>query len=405
MSVSSVIDLLPWLCVLPILGGLIFSLLVPVAVALFLARPLPAPGEQPPVTVLKPARGLEKDLQDNLLTIARQDYPHYQIVYSVQDPDDPALPILEAIQGEIGAERVQVIVADIQAGANGKVNNLLGGLTRASHDLLVISDSDTVLQPDYLSAITAPFADPQVGCVCTPFKLIRAQTWYEKLELLAINADFIPSVIFAEVTGASKAGLGPSLAIRRSNLDRLGGLESLADYLVEDFEIGRRVWTNQQKMVLLPYFIEAVVDLADPRDWWRHQVYWEQNTYLARPAPFMATILIKAIPFALFFVLLRGADSLSLGILVLTVFTRLLSAAVVAWQLRDWESLRALYLLPLREALALIFWALAFTQRTVTWRGVQFRLTENGKMEPLNTAPPPSGCGDPPSASREPAPE
>jgi len=366
------------------------------AVARFLARPLPAPGEQPPVTVLKPARGLEKDLQENLLTLTRQTYPEYQVIYSVQDPEDPALPILEAIQREVGAERVQVVVADIQAGANGKVNNLLGGLTRASHDLLVISDSDTVVQPDYLSAITAPFVDPEVGCVCAPFKLIRAQTWYEKLELLAINTDFIPSVIFAEVTGASKACLGPSLAIRRSNLERLGGLESLADYLVEDFEIGRRVWTNGQKMVLLPYFIEAVVDLADPRDWWRHQVYWDQNTYLARPAPFIATILIKVIPFALLLVLLRVADSCSLVVLALRVCARLLSAALVAWQLQDWESLRALYLLPLRETLALVFWVLAFTQRTVTWRGVQFRLTENGKMEPLNTAQPPSECGNPP---------
>jgi ceramide glucosyltransferase len=383
LSVFSPLDLFSWLCALPILGGLIFSLLVPLAVVIFLARPLPAPGEEPPVTILKPARGLEKDLKENLLTLTRQTYPEYQVIYSVQDPEDPALPVLGAIQGEVGAERVQVVVADIQVGANGKVNNLLGGLTQARHDLLVISDSDTLVQPDYLSVITAPFADPEVGCVCTPFKLIRAQTWYEKLELLAINTDFIPSVIFAEVTGASKACLGPSLAIRHSNLDRLGGLESLADYLVEDFEIGRRVWTNGQKMVLLPYFIEAVVDLADPGDWWRHQVYWEQNTYLARPAPFMATILIKAIPFALFLVLLRGADSWSLGILALTVFTRLLSAAVVAWQLRDWESLRALYFLPLRETLALVFWALAFTQRTVTWRGVQFRLTTNGKMEPL----------------------
>ena len=86
---------------------------------------------------------------------------------------------------------------------------------KAKHDILVISDSDTCLRPDYLNTLVSPLADPQVGCVCTPFKLTQAQSWYEALELLTINADFMPSVIFAEVTGASKACLGPSIAIRR----------------------------------------------------------------------------------------------------------------------------------------------------------------------------------------------
>ncbi len=374
------INTLSLLCLLPILGGGVYSLLTIFTTQRFLARPLPPKDFAPTVTVLKPVRGLEKDLGINLRSIALQDYPEYQIIYSVQDPTDPALPLLTDLQAEFGPERVSVVVASIQAGANGKVNNLLGGLTQARHDLLVISDSDIQLRPDYLQTLVAPLADPAVGCVCTPFKLVRAERWFEKLELLAINTDFMPSVIFAEVTGASKACLGPSIAIRKSNLDKLGGLESLADYLVEDFEIGRRVWTNQQKLVLLPYFIEAVVDLQHWRQWWQHQVYWDQNTYLARPLPFMATVLIRAIPFALLLVLVRGADSLSLGILALTVFVRCFSAALVAWQLEDYESLRSIHWLPLREVIAIIFWGLAFTQRTVIWRGVEFKLTSHGKM-------------------------
>jgi len=359
--VLSVLDFLSLICLVPMVGGTFFSLLTVMAIAKFLARSPSVNPFTPPVTVLKPVRGLEKDLKANLQTIAQQDYPDYQIIYSVQDPQDPALPMLRQIQAEYRDRPIEVVVAAVEAGANGKVNNLLGGLSLAHHDLLVISDSDTVLKADYLKTLINPFQDPQVGCVCTPFKLIRSQSWYEKLELLSINTDFIPSVIFAEVTGLSKACLGPSLAIRRSTLDKMGGLASLADYLVEDFELGRRVWTGGQKMVLLPYFIEAVVDLQNWQDWWLHQVYWDQNTYLARPLPFIATIVVKAIPFALLLVCLRGADAISLGGLALVLLVRCLTAALVACQLQDQESLHSLYLLPLREAIAIIFWALAFT--------------------------------------------
>lgn len=260
------LDALCLLCSLPILGGGAYSLLTPLTTQRFLARPLPALGFQPSLTVLKPVRGLEKGLKTNLRSIALQDYPDYQVIYSVQDPQDPALPLLQAIQTEFGPQKVTVVVQNIQAGANGKVNNLLGALTQARYDVLVISDSDTCLRPDYLTTIVAPLADPQVGCVCTPFRLTQAERWFEKLELLAINTDFIPSVLFAEVTGASKACLGSSIALHRSTLDGLGGFASLADYLVEDFELGRRVWSNQQQLVLLPYVIDTVIDLANYQD-------------------------------------------------------------------------------------------------------------------------------------------
>jgi ceramide glucosyltransferase len=337
---------------------------------------------KPPVTVLKPVRGLEKALKSQLRSICTQDYPRYQVIYSVQDPQDPALPILQEIQEEFGSELVSIVMSTVQVGANGKVNNMLGAIKQARHEIVVISDSDTYLKPDYLETIVAPLANTDVGCVCTLFKLTRADKWFEKLELLTINADFIPSVIFAEVTGASKACLGPSLAIRKSTLQELGGLESLADYLVEDYEIGRRVWNSGKKVVLLPYLIDAVVDLENWRNWWIHQVYWDQNTYLARPRPFIATILIRTLPFALLFAIIRLGDPLGLAVLAGAITVRLLTATVTAKVLQDTEGLRSLYLLPLRDTLGLIFWALAFTQRTVVWRGVEFRLTSNGKMVP-----------------------
>ncbi len=368
-----------WLCLIPIIGGSIFSLLTVATVKRFFKRTPQNNHFTPPVSVLKPVRGLEKNLKQNLRTIATQDYPNYQVIYSVQDPKDPAYPIIKEIQAEFGSDNISVVISRVEAGANGKVNNLLGAMEEASHDIIIISDSDTHLRPDYIRNIVNPLANPEVGCVCTPFKVTKADSWYEKMELLTMNADFMPSVMFAEVTGASNSCLGPSIAIRRSTLERLGGLESLADYLVEDYEIGRRVWTSGQKMVLLPYLIDVVVDLASWKNWWSHQVYWDQNTYLARPGAFISTILIRSIPFALIFALLRW-DIIGLGVLVATIIIRMITAMMVAQTMQDKETIKTLYLLPFRDAVGLIFWGLAFTQRTVIWRGVEFKLTSHGKM-------------------------
>ena len=375
----NLINSLQIVTLLPILGGSVFSVLTLGTIKRFFKRKPTRNPFTPPVSVLKPVRGLEKNLLRNLKTIATQDYPDYQVIYSVQDPQDPAYPILKEIQQELGKERISVVISTVEAGANGKVNNLLGAIQEARHDIIIISDSDTYLQPDYIKNIVNPLANPDVGCVCTPFKVTKADTWYEKMELLTMNADFMPSVMFADVTGASNSCLGPSIAIRRSTLDQLGGLESLADYLVEDYEIGRRVWTSGQKMVLLPYIIDVVVDLASWKNWWSHQVYWDQNTYLARPAAFISTILIRSIPFALIFSFLRW-DIIGLGVLTATILVRVITAAMVAKEIGDKETIKSLYLLPFRDAVGLIFWALAFTQRTVIWRGVEFKLTSHGKM-------------------------
>jgi ceramide glucosyltransferase len=374
-------QILQFICLVPILGGAIFSILTVFTIQHFLKNSKPnfICNFTPPLTVLKPVRGLEKNLKHNLRTIATQDYPNYQIIYSVQDPEDPAFSILKEIQEEFGSNRISLVVSPLEAGANGKVNNLLGAIKKAHHDIIIISDSDTNLQPDYLKKIVAPLDNPEVGCVCTLFKVIRGHHWFEKMELLTINADFIPSVIFATVTGASNVCLGPSIAIRQSTLETIGGLESLADYLVEDYEIGRRVCNAGKNMVLLPYMIDVVVDLKNLRAWWDHQVYWDQNTYLAKPLPFIATILIRSIPFALLLALIRR-DIIGLYNLIGTVTIRLITAGITSWKMEDTEGMKNLYLLPFRDILGLVFWALSFTQRIVIWRGVEFKLTGHGKM-------------------------
>jgi len=378
-------DVLLWVCLIPVICGSFYALLC-MAVALWYARQRPPAFTekalfQPPVTVLKPVYGLESGLKERLRTACQQDYPVYQVVFCVQNPADPALKVVKEIQAEFGETRVTIALRDICAGPNGKVNNLLGGLDVARHDVLVISDSDIYLRPDYLTAIVAPLEEKNVGGVCTLFKSAGAEHIYEQLELLSINADFIPSVLFAEVTGVAGFCLGPSVATRQSTLRELGGLESFAEYLAEDYEIGRRIWTSGRKMVLAPYVVDAMLDLENWSQWWKHQVYWDQNTRVASPKGFFGTILIKSVPFALLFAILTGGDPMGLAVLAGAVALRLATTAVILKNvLSDTEALRALWLLPFRDIVGLASWFFAYGQRNTVWRGVEYRLTTGGRM-------------------------
>ena len=344
-----------------------------------------ASADWPPVTVLKPVCGLEKHQRENLRSACVQDYPEFQVVFSVQDANDPALPILYELQKEFGPERVTVAVEDFRAGTNGKINNMAGGLRHARYDALVISDSDVRLKPDYLKTIVAPLCKADIGCVCTFYKAACADAWYEKLELLTLNADFITNVLFAHASGASRFCLGASAAIRRSTLEEIGGLEALSDYLVEDYEMGRRVWERGKKVAIVPYFVDTIVDLKSPAAWWNHQIYWDQNTRAARPFAFFSTALIRSVPFAFIFAAMRLFDPAGLAVLIGAAGLRLVTAALIlGWGIRDGEGLRSLWLLPFRDLSSLATWLLAFTKRTTVWRGASFILTSDGRLVARN---------------------
>lgn len=348
------------------------------------SHPTAAPGVLPKVTLLKPVYGLEKNLRENLRTACLQDYPDYQVLYSVQRENDPALPVLQEIQREFGPERVTVAVENAHVGPNGKINNLVGAMRHARHDVLVISDSDVRLKPDYLKAIVAPLADPDVGGVNTFFKASDAGPWYEQMELLTINADHFALAIVADAIHLVDFCFGASFAVRRDVLERIGGFEALGDYLVEDNEMGRRIAQTGAKIAAVPYVIDTTVDLQSPADWWQKQTYWDQNTRAAIPGLFAATLLLRIIPLGILLAMLRGWDAVGVGALALASGVRLASAAMVMGVAQnDRRSLRWLWLLPVKDVLSLFWFARAFLKRTVVWRGVKMALTRDGRLSAL----------------------
>ena len=176
------------------------------------------------------------------------------------------------------------------------------------------------------------------------------------------------------------------MAFRRSNLKEIGGLEALVDYLVEDYEMGRRIWSRGKKVAVVPYFIDIVVDLKNLSQWWNHQVCWDQKTRAAKPVGFFATVVTRSFPFAFLFAVFRMGDALGLAILIGVLGLRLTTtAAMMVCGLQDREGVKSLVFLPLRDLAAIVSWVLAFTKKTVTWRGSEFILTRDGRMKPLGS--------------------
>jgi ceramide glucosyltransferase len=411
--------ILQWLLLLPVLGGSLYSFACLAAMARLraaaranaAARPVPTAAAWPQVSMLKPVYGLGRDLRENLRTACTQDYPDYQLVLSAQREDEPALPLLYELQRELGLDRVSVVVDGSGTVPNGKVRNLLVGLAGARHDLLVVSDADVRLRPDYLKTIVAPLAAParlpdpaepsgpaaarhsaqppapaepslpDVGCVTTFYRAYGARRWYEALEQLFFNADWVPNLVFAHVTGASPFVLGASNAVRRSTLDEIGGLAELGYYLLEDFEMGRRIRARGQRIAVVPYFVDMLVDLPGPGAWWRHQLYWDKNTRAGNPWGLFGTLFIRAIPFALAFAAVRGGDRLGLAVLAAAAAFRMLAGGLfMGWGLGDRGGLRWLWLLPLRDLAGFVSTAMAFARPTVTWSGARFVVGRGGRM-------------------------
>jgi ceramide glucosyltransferase len=380
--VTVAFDILQLALFVPVLGGSVFCLLCVWAARRFKAQWQPVSTYRPPITILKPIYGHDKGLEENLLSLCKQDYPEYQIVLAVQRTDDPALPVLRKLAEQF-PDRVTLVVKPSEPVVNGKVQNLTNALAEARHEILLISDSDVRVAPDYLKTIVAPLEDPKVGYACTLYRSAGAEQWFEKLELLTFNADFVPSVIFSAVTGVAPFCLGASVAFRRADLEATGGMADLGHYLVEDHELGRRLRNLGKRMVLLPHVVDVIADYPTFDRWWNHQIYWDQNTWAANPIGFALTILTRAIPFALLFALVREFDPLGIFVLLVAVGIRLATAALIcADTLDDREGVNALWLLPVRDLFAQVTWYIALTRRSFVWRGHRFGLTKEGRIVP-----------------------
>jgi len=364
--------------------------LISFAAARSFFRRRPAPSHfLPPVTVLKPVKGIDEEAHDNFDSFCRQSYPQYQLLFGVSRPDDPAVPLIQTIIAEHPELDISLVIATESLGVNGKVSTLCQMLPKAKHPFLIVSDSDMRVQPDYLQRVVAPFADPRIGLVTTLYRGRGAKTTGAILEALTVNTDFFPSVLVAERLEGLSFALGATMAIRLKALEAIGGFFPLVNYLADDYQLGNRVCRANWRLELSEVIVDHVVPTETIREFFGHQLRWARTYRVCRPGGYFLTLLTRGMFFATALVLLNPGAPIAYRLWIGYLVLRLGTAAWLQAKLGEFDS-RHLWLLPVRDLLAVGIWAAAFLGHTVTWRGETFRITSEGKMIPAGRARTPS---------------
>jgi ceramide glucosyltransferase len=347
-------------------------------------KPLPDT-QLPPVTILKPLKGVDPKIFESFCSHCEQDYPQFQIVFGVSDPADPAVEVVRSLQAKYPDRDIKLIVCDRILGTNIKVSNLVQMLPTARHDVLVVNDSDILVPANYLRQVMTPLVDDSLGLVTCLYRGIAAPTLGSRLEALGISTDFIPGALTARfLERGLHFGLGSTLAFRRSDLDAIGGFEVLLDYLADDYELGRRISAAGKHIELSSATVSTFLPAYTLSEFVEHQLRWSRTIRGARRWGYAGLIFTFGVPWAIVTVLAAHGEIWAWALLLLTFAARLavgFGSAVVV--LNDRQFLRYMLLLPLRDLLAPLFWAASFMGNRIQWRGDEFDV-KDGRLHKLD---------------------
>jgi ceramide glucosyltransferase len=365
--------------------AVVLSLLYWTAVWLALRRFFRAPhctqsSSPPSVSVLKPVKGAGADSYANFASFCHLDYPNYEILFGVADPDDPAAEIIRRIQADFPEQKVRLVEVPSGVG-NPKCASLHQLVSRAEGEVLVMSDGDLFVAPDYLRRVVAPLLDPAVGAVTCPYVSRPGDSLPSLLEAQYLNAEFVPSAIFAHETLGVLVGLGATIAVRRRDLGRAGGYAGIADYLTDDYQVVERISRLGLRVELCNYVVTHVLGDASFREQWDREVRWALGVRTCCPWGYPGLLLTYTAPLALGLAAATGFTTAGIALAAAALFLRLL----LAWRMQvllcgrpNWG--RLLWL-PIREIVSLLVWTAGLTRRRVTWRGRAFDLSSDGRLE------------------------
>lgn len=336
----------------------------------------------PPVSILKPLKGTDPDIYEAFHSHCVLDYPEYEIIFGVSDPADNAIELVHQLQREFPDLTIKLIVSEKLLGTNGKVSTLAQMLPHARFEHLIVNDSDIRVDPDYLRRVMAPFADRKVGMVTCLYRGIAGKTLGSKLEAIGISTDFSAGVLAARVLEGVKFGLGSTLAFPRQALEKIGGFEPLVDYLADDFELGFRIANLGQEVVISDVVVDHHLPDYTFNQFFHHQMRWARSTRDSRKWGYAGVVLTFGVPWAIATVLSSGGHPWAWALLGTALVIRALMALIVGrFILGDRQVTRDLWLIPVRDVVALVFWVVSFAGHTVLWRGDVFVL-EDGKLRP-----------------------
>ncbi len=345
-------------------------------------------GFTPPVSILKPVRGLDREAYVNFASFCRQTYPSYEILFGVAHDQDPAIPAIRQVIRDFPALPIRLLIGSEDLGTNDKVNRLCGLACEARYDLLVISDSDIRVGPSYLASVVAPFRDPRVAVVTCLYRGLAEPLLWSELESINLTSSFLGGVLVAREMEGVRFSLGATMAITRERLSALGGFEALTDFASDDFEVGKRAAALGNRVALSSYTVETVCPSRTAREFFERQLRAAISLRHSRPGGHFGWLFAQGLPWSLAAAAASHSAFAAAGYLSAYLTLRLAMAWTVGvWGLRDQLLRKRLWLVPLSDAWGFVAWLLSFVCNRINWRGNRFRVRK-GRLVPLQIRQP-----------------
>jgi ceramide glucosyltransferase len=397
---AAALDLLGWAITLACVIGMLAVAVGAAAVHRFAASPKLPSVARPPVSVLRPLCGDEPLLDAALDSICEQAYPQFQIVLGVQDPADPALGAVQRLRARFPDRDIAVAIETAGHGPNRKVSNLINMLPSARHDILVFSDSDLHVAPDYLDRVVAALHVPGTGLVTTVcLGLPTVSGPAARLGAMAISHCFLPGALMSRAFGRQDC-LGTTMALRRETLARVGGLHALVPHLADDNVLGQLVRRLGQRVGLADTVPLTGVPEHSMRLLWAHEMRWARTIGALEPLGFAASALHLPLFWATLGCLLSGLSAPSIGLFAAAWMLRATAAHVIDRALgrHRTSGIATAWLIPLRDLLSVAQIATSFLGERVVWRG-HTMFADNGRAATRGTADVPAALVPAPPGS------
>jgi ceramide glucosyltransferase len=346
-------------------------------------RALVLPDYTPPVSILKPVRGVDFGSYENFASFCRPDYPEYEILFAVNEEVDPAVPVIRRIIAEFPERRIRLLVGAEHLGANRKVNKLARLAQEAQHDVLVLTDGDVRVGPHFLHEVVAPLADTKVGAVTSFYRGIAEKNLGAEIETVGASSDFFAGVVMAEWMEGITFALGASIATTKEWLGKMGGFAAIAGTLADDYELGHRVAKAGGEVVLSREAVWTMYPAQTLRSFWDHQVRWARTVRLCRPLSYVGLLFTQGLPWAVLAALVAPAQWIAGAYLLAYLILRFAMAWTVGiWGVGDEVLRRKIWLVPLRDAIHFVVWLASFGSNRIRWGSLDYAI-RRGQMVPL----------------------
>ena len=360
--------------------GILYTVAAGLSVTWFFSRPPSLiPADLPPVTILKPLYGDEPYLRLCLDGFCLQDYPSpVQLIFGVRDENDPAIAVVKGLIRDNPDRDIALVVNGDLHGASFKVSNLLNMTKLARHPIIVAADSDISVGQSYLRQLVTALMRPGIGYATCIYRGVATGNYWSRFSVMAINYHFLPSVAFGIRVGLAKPCFGPTIAFRRSTLDEVGGFLPFANYLAEDFEIGRAIRELGYRFAVPPLLIGHGCPDRTGRNLLHHELRWARTIRMIDPLSYAGSAVCHPLPWALLAAVILHGLTASLAVVVLAACSRLFVILQVDRVAGGVNGGR--WLSPLRDLVSGGVWLTAFFVRTVRWKGRRFRIGQGGVL-------------------------